>query len=476
MLKKFLGIELFSYIHLIFSYFSYLCSKIKERNMEQRIFKRKIYDKILKWKEENHGKTALLIEGARRVGKSTIVEEFAHKEYQSCIIIDFNKARKEVKELFEDLMDMDLLFLKLQQMYHVELIDRKSVIVFDEVQQCPFARQAIKYLVQDGRYDYIETGSLISVKKNTQGITIPSEEDRIEMYPLDYEEFRWAVGDPTSMSILAKFWEKKTPLGAAHREAIRNLRLYMLVGGMPQAINIYLDTNNLSKVDEKKRKIIKLYEDDLLKIDPSGRASKMFLSIPAALSRNASRYVPSSVIGKTNEGKMIELLKTLEDSKIINMAYHVDDPNVGMPLSTNFDKFKMFVADTGLFVTLAFWDKSFTENIIYTKLLNDKLAANLGYVYENLAAQMLAASGNRLFYHTWKMDEKHYFEIDFLISHGNKLCPIEVKSSGYKTHASLDNFCEKYSKVIAQRYLVYNKDLQKDGNTLLVPFYMIPFI
>lgn len=476
MLKKFLGIELFSYIHLIFSYFSYLCSKIKERNMEQRIFKRKIYDKILKWKEENHGKTALLIEGARRVGKSTIVEEFAHKEYQSCIIIDFNKARKEVKELFEDLMDMDLLFLKLQQMYHVELIDRKSVIVFDEVQQCPFARQAIKYLVQDGRYDYIETGSLISVKKNTQGITIPSEEDRIEMYPLDYEEFRWAVGDPTSMSILAKFWEKKTPLGAAHREAIRNLRLYMLVGGMPQAINIYLDTNNLSKVDEKKRKIIKLYEDDLLKIDPSGRASKMFLSIPAALSRNASRYVPSSVIGKTNEGKMIELLKTLEDSKIINMAYHVDDPNVGMPLSTNFDKFKMFVADTGLFVTLAFWDKSFTENIIYTKLLNDKLAANLGYVYENLAAQMLAASGNRLFYHTWKMDEKHYFEIDFLISHGNKLCPIEVKSSGYKTHASLDNFCEKYSKVIAQRYLVYNKDLQKDGNTLLVPFYMVPFI
>lgn len=476
MLKKFLGIELFSYIHLIFSYFSYLCSKIKERNMEQRIFKRKIYDKILKWKEENHGKTALLIEGARRVGKSTIVEEFAHKEYQSCIIIDFNKARKEVKELFEDLMDMDLLFLKLQQMYHVELIDRKSVIVFDEVQQCPFARQAIKYLVQDGRYDYIETGSLISVKKNTQGITIPSEEDRIEMYPLDYEEFRWAVGDPTSMSILAKFWEKKTPLGAAHREAIRNLRLYMLVGGMPQAINIYLDTNNLSKVDEKKRKIIKLYEDDLLKIDPSGRASKMFLSIPAALSRNASRYVPSSVIGKTNEGKMIELLKTLEDSKIINMAYHVDDPNVGMPLSTNFDKFKMFVADTGLFVTLAFWDKSFTENIIYTKLLNDKLAANLGYVYENLAAQMLAASGNRLFYHTWKMDEKHYFEIDFLISHGNKLCPIEVKSSGYKTHASLDNFCEKYSKVIAQRYLVYNKDLQKDGNTLLIPFYMVPFI
>ncbi len=444
--------------------------------MEQRIFKRKIYNTILKWKEENQGKTALLIEGARRVGKSTIVEEFARKEYQSCIIIDFNKARKEVKALFEDLMDMDLLFLKLQQIYHVELVDRNSVIVFDEVQQCPPARQAIKYLVQDGRYDYIETGSLISVKKNTKGITIPSEEDRIEMHPLDYEEFRWAIGDQTSMNILCKFWEKKSPLGVAHREAIRNLRLYMLVGGMPQAINTYIETNNMSKVDETKRKIIRLYEDDLLKIDPSGRASKMFLSIPAALSRNASRYVPSSVIGETTEEKTVELLKTLEDSKIINMAYHADDPNVGLPLSANFGKFKMFVADTGLFVTLAFWDKSFTENVIYEKLLNDKLTANLGYVYENLAAQMFTASGYRLFYHTWKKDEKHYYEIDFLISHGNKLCPVEVKSSGYKTHASLDDFCEKYSKVIAQRYLVYTKDLQKDGHVLMLPFYMTPFI
>ncbi len=444
--------------------------------MEQRIFKRKIYNTILKWKEENQGKTALLIEGARRVGKSTIVEEFARKEYRSCIIIDFNKARKEVKALFEDLMDMDLLFLKLQQIYHVELVDRNSVIVFDEVQQCPPARQAIKYLVQDGRYDYIETGSLISVKKNTKGITIPSEEDRIEMHPLDYEEFRWAIGDQTSMNILCKFWEKKSPLGVAHREAIRNLRLYMLVGGMPQAINTYIETNNMSKVDETKRKIIRLYEDDLLKIDPSGRASKMFLSIPAALSRNASRYVPSSVIGETTEEKTVELLKTLEDSKIINMAYHADDPNVGLPLSANFGKFKMFVADTGLFVTLAFWDKSFTENVIYEKLLNDKLTANLGYVYENLAAQMFTASGYRLFYHTWKKDEKHYYEIDFLISHGNKLCPVEVKSSGYKTHASLDDFCEKYSKVIAQRYLVYTKDLQKDGHVLMLPFYMTPFI
>ena len=285
-----------------------------------------------------------------------------------------------------------------------------------------------------------------------------------------------AIGDQTSMNILAKFWEKKIPLGAAHREAIRNLRLYMLVGGMPQAINTYIESNNLSKVDETKRKIIKLYEDDLLKIDSSGRASKMFLSIPAALSRNVSRYIPSSVIGKLEEDKMTELLKTLEDSKIVNMAYHVDDPNVGMPLSVNFDKFKIFAADTGLFVTLAFWDKAFTENVIYEKLLSDKLSANLGYVYENLVAQMLVAAGNKLFYHTWKKDDKHYYEIDFLISHGNKICPIEVKSSGYKSHASLDAFCEKYSKIINQRYLLYRKDLQKDGNTLLSPIYMTPFV
>ncbi len=444
--------------------------------MIHRIFKRKIYGQILRWKKENEGKTALLIEGARRVGKSTIVEEFARKEYQACLIIDFNKARKEVKALFEDLMDLDLFFLQLQQIYRVELLERKSVIVFDEVQQCPLARQAIKYLVQDGRYDYIETGSLISVKRNTKDITIPSEEDRIEMYPLDYEEFCWALGDQATFPLLAKFWEKKIPLGAAHRSSLRNLRLYMLVGGMPQAVNTYIETNNLSKVDEIKRKIIKLYEDDLLKIDMSGRASKMFLSIPAALTRNASRYIPSSIIGSVDEEKLIELLKTLEDSKIVNMAYHVDDPNVGMPLSTNFDKFKMFVADTGLFVTLAFWDKSYTENIIYDKLLSDKLSANLGYVYENLVAQMLVASGNRLFYHTWKKDEKHYYEIDFLLSRGNKVCPIEVKSSGYKSHASLDAFAEKYSLVVLQKYLLYTKDLHKDGNTLLLPLYMTPFI
>lgn len=444
--------------------------------MEQRVFRRKIYDDILDWKRKNDGRTALLVEGARRIGKSTIVEEFARNEYKSYILIDFNTASAEVKSLFDDLMNLEFIFLRLQQAYSTQLFERNSVIVFDEVQQCPKARQAIKYLVKDGRYDYIETGSLISIRKNIENITIPSEEDRIQMNPMDYEEFRWALGDTVTVPLLKTFWEKKIPLGAAHRDAMRNLRLYMLVGGMPQAVNAYLDTNNLRTVDEVKRKIILLYREDFAKIDKTGKVSNLFMSVPAALSRNASRYVPSSIIGNVADDKMSELLMNLEDSKTVNIAYHADDPNIGIPISANYDKFKIFLADTGLFVTLAFWDKDFTENIIYDKLLSDKLSVNLGYVYENLIAQMLVASGNRLFYHTWKKDEKHYYEIDFLLSRGAKLCPVEVKSSGYKAHASLDAFCDKYSARVGSRYLIYTKDLTKDNGTTLLPAYMTPLL
>lgn len=444
--------------------------------MEQRVFRRKIYDDILDWKRKNDGRTALLVEGARRIGKSTIVEEFARNEYKSYILIDFNTASAEVKSLFDDLMNLEFIFLRLQQAYSTQLFERNSVIVFDEVQQCPKARQAIKYLVKDGRYDYIETGSLISIRKNIENITIPSEEDRIQMNPMDYEEFRWALGDTVTIPLLKTFWEKKIPLGAAHRDAMRNLRLYLLVGGMPQAVNAYLDTNNLRTVDEVKRKIILLYREDFAKIDKTGKVSNLFMSVPAALSRNASRYVPSSVIGNVADDKMSELLMNLEDSKTVNIAHHADDPNIGIPISANYDKFKIFLADTGLFVTLAFWDKDFTENIIYDKLLSDKLSVNLGYVYENLIAQMLVASGNRLFYHTWKKDEKHYYEIDFLLSRVAKLCPVEVKSSGYKAHASLDAFCDKYSARVGSRYLIYTKDLTKDNGTTLLPAYMTPLL
>jgi len=451
--------------------------------MTTRVFKRKIYDKILAWKKENNGKSALLIEGARRVGKSTIVEEFARNEYKSYIIIDFNKVGNNIKSLFDDLMDLDFIFLTLQTIYKKKLEVRNSVIIFDEVQKCPNARQAIKYLVEDGRYDYIETGSLISIKKNTENITIPSEEEKVQMYPMDYEEFRWALGDDVTIPMLKTFWDRRIPLQAAHRDAQRNLRLYMLVGGMPQAINAYLDTNNFGKVDAAKRKIIKLYEDDFLKIDPTGRASKMFMSIPAALSSNKNRYTPTTYIGAVEEEKRIELLKALEDSKCVNMQYHVNDPNVGMSTTANFEKFKMFVGDTGLMVTMAFWDKDYTENIIYEKLLSDKLSANLGYIYENIIAQMLTASGNKLFYHTWnkklengEVDEKHFYEIDFILSRGHKICPIEVKSSGYKTHASLDDFCKTYSGRILNKYLLYTKDYAKEQDIILAPMYMAPFL
>lgn len=439
-------------------------------------FKRKIYNEMLRWKSESNGKTALLIEGARRIGKSTIVEEFAKHEYDSYILIDFNRASSRIQNLFDDLDDLDHIFLSLQSVYHKTLKPRKSVIIFDEVQQCPKARQAIKYLVADGRYDYIETGSLISIKKNVESITIPSEEDRIQMNPMDYEEFRWALNDQASVDLLRAFYEKKHSLGTAHRTALRDLRLYALIGGMPQAIVEYLNTKDLRKVDSVKRKIIQLYADDFKKIDPSGKATKLFLNVPAQLNKNAGRYVPSSIVNRISNGVQQNLLQQLEESKTVNISYHCDDPNIGMPLTQNTDKFKMFVCDTGLFVTLCFWEKSYTENVIYEKMLSDKLSANLGYVYENLVAQMLCASGNRLFYHTWAKDDKHNYEIDFLLSRGNKICPIEVKSSGYRTHASLDAFCKKYSSRILSPYLIYTKDLDKEQQVELIPVYMTMFL
>ena len=444
--------------------------------MEQ-IFRRKIYQQLLDWKKTEKGRTAILVEGARRVGKSTIVEQFAKQEYESYILIDFNKANKNVIELWEDLMDIDRIFLILQQIYKVTLHERKSVIIFDEVQKCPLARQAIKYLVQDGRYDYIETGSLISIHKNTKSITIPSEESRITMYPMDYEEFRWAMGDAATISLLRQQFENHISLGdGITRMKMREFRLYMLVGGMPQAVNTYLNTNNLSLVDKTKRGIIELYLEDFQKIDATGNAERLFKNIPAQLSGNASRYQPYTVVGQQTETKMVELLQDLEQSKTTLFCHHCTDPNVGMSLNKDTSKYKMFLVDTGLFVTLCFWDKSYTDNLIYNKLLSDKLEANLGYLYENVVAQMLAAAGNQLFYYTFPKDEKHNYEIDFLLSRGNKLVPVEVKSSGYKTHKSLDVFCEKFSSRVGDRILLYTKDYQKDGDITCLPMYMTPFI
>lgn len=442
------------------------------------MFKRKIYDKFLEWKKNSDGKTALLVEGARRIGKSTVVEEFAKNEYESYILIDFSTVPKTIRELFDDISDLDYLFLQLQLQYKKDLHERHSLIIFDEVQLCPPARQAIKSLVKDHRYDYMETGSLISIKKNVKDILIPSEERKISMYPMDYEEFLWAVGDTSTTQLLRKCFEKGKPLGeAVNRKLLRDFRLYMLIGGMPQAINEYLETNNFRKVDEVKRDILNLYEDDFKKIDATGRITMLFDAIPAQLNKNASRYQVSSVLEYERAGSILELIAELKDSKTVLVSYHVNDPNAGMSTTKNLTKFKMFLCDTGLFTTLMFKDRDFTENIIYEKLLNDKLSANLGYLYENVVAQTLSANGNELFYYTFMNEaSRHNYEVDFLLARKNKICPLEVKSSSYKTHASLDAFTQKFSDRILQRYLIYTKDFSKNGDVICLPVYMTQFL
>ena len=442
------------------------------------IFKRKIYNELLQWKRTDEGRTAVLIQGARRVGKSTIAEEFATNEYETHILVDFAACSTEIRDLFNDVSDLKRIFMRLQLEYSVELKERKSVIIFDEVQLAPKARQAIKYLVKDGRYDYIETGSLISIRKNVKDILIPSEEVKLHMFPMDYEEFRWALGDTTTIRLLQGCFHDKTSLGdATNRKLMRDFRLYMLVGGMPQAVVVYLETNNLEKVDSVKRSIITLYEDDFNKIDPTGNASKIFRQIPAQLTGNANRYLAWSATDGTRNSALAEILSEVRESMVVNMAYHANDPSVGMALHQDPNKYKMFAGDTGLFVTLAFWDSKFTDNTIYHKLLADKLSTDLGYVYENVVAQMLKASGHELYYYTFPTGSgKHNYEVDFLIADGDKVSPVEVKSSGYKAHTSLDAFCGKFSSRIRNKYLVYTKDMRKDGDVLYLPVYMTMFL
>lgn len=444
-----------------------------------RLFKRKIYSRMLEWKQSRDGSTALLIKGARRVGKSTIAEEFARNEYESYIIVDFADAPAALWEAVEDISNRDNFFMRLQFIYGVKLVERKSVIIFDEIQKCPKVRQAIKYLVKDHRYDFIETGSLLSIKKNTAGIVIPSEETRLTMYPMDYEEFEWAIGAGGNIPLMRQMFESRKSFGdAITRDLLRKFRLYMLVGGMPQAVETYLDTNNLTEVDAKKREIIELYLDDFEKIDPTGKAARLFKSIPAQLSKNASRFQTRNLIGYSiGSDKTAELLKEMEDSLTVNISHHANDPNVGLAMHADYDRYKMYLSDTGLFITLAFWDNNASDNIIYQKLLSDKLSADMGYVYENIVAQMLTFNGHQLFYYTWPTENgKHNYEIDFILSQGSKICPIEVKSSGYKTHASLDAFKVKFSDRILWNYMIYTKDLRKDGDVILMPAFLGIFL
>lgn len=433
---------------------------------------------MLDWKKRSNGRTALLIQGARRIGKSTIAEEFARNEYDDYIVIDFSIAPKQIINLFDDISDLNMFFLGLNTLSGKSLPHRKSVIIFDEVQLCPKARQAIKHLVKDGRYDYIETGSLLSIQKNISDIVIPSEETKISMYPMDFEEFLCAIGKAQSFELIRYAYQNAKPLGDdMNRAMMQDFRLYMLVGGMPQAVNTYLETNDFRDVDDTKRNIIDLYSSDFRKIDPTGRASTIFNAVPAELSRNARRYKVGSVIEGARPARLEEIFADMADSMTVNFAYHANDPAVGLALHADFDFFKMFLADTGLFITLAFKDRDFTDNEIYRKLLFDKLPADLGYIYENAVAQQLVAAGHSLYYYTFKHhvsedSRPQPYEIDFLLTRRDKICPIEIKSSGYKSHKSLDLFKQKFSSRINSNILLYTKDMRKEQDILYLPVYM----
>ena len=439
-------------------------------------FNRKVYNKLLEWKKLYSDKYAVLLEGARRVGKSTIAENFAKNEYKSYILIDFSKTTSNILECFDDIGNLNMFFLRLQAETGITLYEQESLIIFDEVQLFPKARQAIKHLVFDGRYHYLETGSLISIKKNVKDILIPSEEMKIEVYPMDYEEFCNATGN--NYGLLGQIYDSGMPIGqATNRKLMRDLRIYMAVGGMPQAVEAYVNGKNFSEIDMIKRQIISLYEEDFKKIDASGRISALYHSIPAQLAKDVRKYRITTAIGKRNNTKTEELLYELIDSKTVLPCYNSTNPRVSLADTKDFDSYKLYLSDTGLFVTLMFIDRPVTENDIYAKLLSDKLPANLGYLYENLMAQMIAASGRELFYHTWeKNGSAHYYEVDFLISEGSKINAFEVKSSGTGKHESIKEFSEKFSQNVNKVYLISQKDVGREENLLLKPFYFIPFL
>lgn len=439
-------------------------------------FKRKAYDELKEWKEQYADKYAVLLEGARRVGKSTIAEQFARKEYKSYILIDFSKTSEEMLACFDDIHNPDMFFLRLQAITGINLYQHESVIIFDEVQLFPKARQAIKHLVKDGRYHYIETGSLISIRKNIKDILIPSEEMKIQVYPMDYEEFCDATNG--NYELLGKIYMLKKGVGQqVNRKLMRDIRLYMAVGGMPQAVEAFVNGENFSAIDMVKRQIIKLYEDDFRKLDPSGMISAMYHSIPAQLSKGGKKYRTSALTGKRKSSKEEKLLYDLIDSKTVLPSYNTTDPRVSLSLTKDLDSYKMYIADTGLFITLMFIDRPVAENDIYAKLLADKLPANLGYLYENLVAQMIAASGRELFYHTWKKEKStHYYEIDFLITQSSKVSAIEVKSSGVGKHESLTEFHKKYSKTVRDCVIISQKDIDREGQISFLPVYLTPFL
>ena len=449
--------------------------------MENEIyFKRKIYNKLVEWKENSNGKTALLIEGARRIGKSTIAEQFAKNEYEEYILIDFNIAPDEIKDLFiHERSDIDLILQKLQSFYRKVLPIRKSLIIFDEVQFCPEARSLIKYLVADGRYDYLETGSLISIKKNVKNIIIPSEEKKINMYPLDFEEFLWALGDTTTIPFLKQCYDNKTKIDIAHNRIMKDFRTYVLVGGMPQAIVEYIKTKSFDKVDDKKRDILKLYHDDINKHgDNSKKIVMMYDNIPGQLSNGSKKYKLTSIDKTARNQNYENELTWLDDAKIINLCNNVTDPSIGLGLTKDENSYKCYQSDVGLLVTQAFINKPFVDNEIYKAILFDKLNINEGMIMENFVAQALKTNGYELYYYSKNDNDviKNNMEVDFLIVQDKKLNPIEVKSGNYKKHTSIDRFKDKYGRSVGTRYVLHTKDLKVENDIVYLPLYMAIFL
>ena len=446
------------------------------------MLKRKIYDKLLEWKNQSNGSTAILIDGARRVGKSYIAEEFGKNEYKSYILIDFGNAPQDVLDLFiHDSANLDLFFAKLSVFYAKTLHKRKSLIIFDEVQQFPRARQLIKYLVADGRYDYIETGSLIRLKKNVQDIIIPSEEEHIEMFPMDFEEFLWAMGDETTVPLIRSCFESKTPLGQAlHRKIMNDFRQYVLVGGMPQSVIAYLNEKNFEASDVAKRRILKLYRDDVSKFAESyeDKVFALFDGIPAQLSKKEKKYKLSSISKEARFRTYEDAFIWLHEAMIVNTCFNVTDPNVGLALSADNATQKCYMADTGLLVTHTFMDSAFTENVLYRAILFDKLNINEGMIMENIVAQMLRTNGHKLYFYSRCDNEnrENHMEIDFLITQGKKIAPVEVKSNNYNSHSSLDKFRKKFSSKIGNSYILYSKDVMIKDGIIHLPFYMAMFL
>ena len=442
------------------------------------MLKRKIYDELVAWKKRSNGSTALMIDGARRVGKSFIAQAFAKAEYRSHILIDFGRAGKDVLDLFEnESADLDLFFAKLAAYYSTALHRRESLIIFDEVQQYPRARQMIKYLVEDGRFDYLETGSLIRLKKNVQDIIIPSEEDHLEMFPLDFEEFLWAMGDEATYPLIRQCFKEKKPLGAAlHRKIMNDFRQYILVGGMPQSVLAYINGKNFEESDNAKRRILRLYREDVAKFAEGyeDKVYAVFDGIPGQLSRKEKKYKMTSLGKQARFRSYEDSFVWLNDAMIVNTCFNATDPHVGLALSADNTVQKCYMADTGLLVTLTFKDKKFTDNELYRAILFDKLNINEGMLMENVVAQLLRLHRLRLYFYS-KSDNLHrenHMKIDFLITEGKKIAPVEVKSGDYRRHSSLDKFRSRFSSVIGNSYILYTKDLMLKDGIIHLPLYM----